>query len=55
MSKDNYLIRTATDWPMLNISRLDFKLSVIDTYDHRCKADTKHYSLITTADLSLRF
>lgn len=52
---DNYLIRAGADWTMPIIGLLDFKLTVLDQYNNRPAAGSKHNSFTSTAGLSFRF
>jgi hypothetical protein len=51
----NYLLRGTADWSMPIIGMLDFKLSILDNYNNRPAAGTKHNSFTSLAGLSLRF
>jgi hypothetical protein len=52
---NNYVIRSLADWTMPIIGRLDFKLSIIDTYNNQPAEDTQRNRLTSTLGLSWRF
>jgi hypothetical protein len=51
----NYLIRTFADWTMPIIDWLDFKITIINTYNNRPADDTDRNTFTTTVGLSFRF
>jgi hypothetical protein len=52
---NNYVIRGLADWTMPIIGWLDFKLSIIDTYNNQPAEDTQRNSFTSTLGLSWRF
>ena len=53
--QQSYVIRATADWTMPILGWLDFKLSILDTYNNQPAEDTDRNSFTTLAGLSLRF
>jgi putative salt-induced outer membrane protein YdiY len=53
--QDNYLIRNTANWTMPIIDWLDFKITIINTYNNRPADDTDRNTFTTTVGLSFRF
>lgn len=53
--QQSYVIRGTADWTMPILGWLDFKLSILETYNNQPAPDTQRNSLTTLAGLSMTF